>query len=497
MLLIFAILGLGLLLAFAMSIGGGTKIAENVGKLKDQMGECMKAMEALHEKCLAAETAKDEKSKSLFEAEFQAKSLEFAALENRFKTCKEFARQNEVLKEAETLGKTFTADGRVIPDHVSAEATDHEKAEREKEKVFISWFGGKTLTQNELNVLRPQLDWKSENHDISAKNGIAVPSRFADAILPERRVIGQSFMGKALPLISSAEPGSDLFLKEFRPEVLMYHPEPVRLFDLAMKVPCDRGTVLWPKLVQPAPTDEDTANEFGEIGAVATQWTAEGAEKPETEPKFTQLEIKAWEVSGYTELSHQLIARSQVDIIGLLRELFRSSLLHKIDYALLRGNGVGKPTGIIGTANIGAPTRVLAGAIGFDDFVELEHSVAPQLRPGSIYIIKDSALKTVKKLKDLLNRPLYMPNPAGPIFDTINGYRYVATQRLPALGAAGDVLFGQPRQYMCPVEQEVIIAASDDYNFRKRVRSFVAFAQVGGKVTQERAWASLAAEQTA
>jgi len=462
------------------------KIAENVGKLRDMMGECMKAMEALHEKCQKAEDEKDEKAKSQLESEFNAKSEEFAKLEKRFNAAKEMARRENVMKEVELLGKTDTSDGRMIPTAGPAQAEDHEKMEREKETHFVNWFMGKSIPDAARDALRP----KSAGWDKGA-TGFALPKRLADAILPERNINGQSYMGKALPLISSTPPGSDLYLKEFRPEVLMYAPEPPRLFDKVMKVPTTRGDVLWPKLVQPAPTAAGTPNEFGEIGAVATAWTAEGSDKPETEPQFTQLEIRCWEVSAYTELTRILISRAQVDIVGLLRELFRASLLHKIDEALFSGDGNGKPTGIVGFPNIGAPARANSGTVSYNDIVELEHAVAPQLRPGAIYIISDSALKMIKELKDTLGRPLYLPNPGGPIFDTINGHQYVSTQRLAAGGTTGDIIFCDPRQYICPVEQEVVIASSEHYKFRENVIAFVCFAQVGGSVAQERGFAVL------
>jgi HK97 family phage major capsid protein len=47
-------------------------------------------------------------------------------------------------------------------------------------------------------------------------------------------------------------------------------------------------------------------------------------------------------------------------------------------------------------------------AITYDDLVELEHSVDPAYRKNARFMMSDTALKTVKKLKDGIGRPLWM-----------------------------------------------------------------------------------------
>lgn len=463
----------------------------NLPKLKAKAEACFGEMKALSERIEEAEGKNDAKLVETLTAEYKGKAAAFDQYDAQIKEAQSVTARRARLTELDSLTQSNgseaaagEAQGKsVIPNAGPAEAKDHDKAERELEGHFVDFMCGKSVAERALDAMRPtSAGWK----EAAEKNAIVMPRRFANAVLPERNVTG-----KALPVLSTGDAGSKLFASEFKPSVQMYTPEAPAIFPRCYKIPTKSGTVLFPKLTQGAPGAENGDEEFAEMGYVACAWTAEGAEKPGTEPKFTQAEYKTNEVSAYTELSRTLINRSAIDIEMLLGSLFRASLLHKIDQAILNGDGVGKPLGILQTAGIGTLARAGAGAVAYDDFVGLEGAVAPQFRAGGIWMIADQALQATKKLKDDQKRPLFLQNMGSAPFGTIMGYGYVPNQRQPALGTAGDVVFGDPGYYLCPVEQEVVISRSEHYKFREGVIAFVAFAQVGGKVAQNRAFSKL------
>src|SRR5262249_41259794 len=55
------------------------------------------------------------------------------------------------------------------------------------------------------------------------------------------------------------------------------------------------------------------------FGGVQMYWTAEAQTRTETEPQFKQMELKAWELSGYSVSSNVLL---QDSVIGLEKFLF-------------------------------------------------------------------------------------------------------------------------------------------------------------------------------
>jgi len=74
-----------------------------------------------------------------------------------------------------------------------------------------------------------------------------------------------------------------------------------------------------------------------------------------------------------------------------------------------------------------------------------------------------------------------------------NGYPYMTTHRLPALGTAGDVILGDFSEYILAVEQDVILSRSDQAGemFRRNSTAFKIYTIVGGGVAQPRAFVQL------
>lgn len=457
-------------------------LKEMIEKLKGLIAE-MEAAEAELNKDGADDAAKARAGEI-----YKAKCAEIDNIKLRIERAKSLAEGRKVLASVEELAETNTQ-GKVIPHgKVHAVAADHDAEDSELCNHFTKWLTGKNVSDRAMDALQPTAPgWK----EARAKNGVALPKSIARAMLPEAHCFG-----KALPLTSVQASPANLFQADFRKDMNMYEGEAPAIFPNTFKIPTVAGQVKWPQLDQDAPGAEGTEDEFAEYGFVGCEWTAEGAEKPGTEPKFVQKDLIAHELAASTSISHVLLNRSSIDIRALLPQLFRGSLLHKIDRALISGDGVGKPTGVLNAAGIGAPARTTGSHVKYEDLVNLEFAIAPQFRSRAQYVVADTALKNLRLKKDLQDRPLFLPLNApiteGPNKIGLNGYRYVSTQRT-TLGAAGDVIFGDWSHYVCPVEQEIVIASSDHVEFKKRATTFIAFVMVGGRVMQPRAFAKLPA----
>lgn len=450
--------------------------------------EQLRALSAELEAALAEEdAATDEAGKSAARSKYEAKSKEFETLELKVHKAKAHAKRVGVIGEVEGLAAPA---GNVIPlqGKSPANAKDHDAEEAVLVSHFTDWMCGKSISDQAMDALQPKAPgWKAAKE----KSGLALPKSIARTLLPEAHCFG-----KALPLTSGQTSPANLFQSDFRKELAMYTGEAPAIFPNTFKIPTVAGEVKWPQLDQAAPGAEGGADEFAEYGYVACAWTGEGGEKPGTEPKFIQKDIKAHELSASTDISRTLLNRSSIDIRAMLPGLFRASLLHKIDLALINGDGVGKPLGVLQTAGIGAPARTTGSQVKYEDLVNLEFAVAPQFRANGRYVVGDTALKNLRLKKDLQDRPLFLPlnSPIseGASQKGLNGYPFVPTQRT-TLGAAGDLIFGDWSHYVCPVEQEIVLAASEHAEFRKGVIVFIAYVLVGGRVMQPRAFAKLPA----
>ncbi|HYV38347.1 MAG TPA: phage major capsid protein, partial [Gemmataceae bacterium] len=131
---------------------------------------------------------------------------------------------------------------------------------------------------------------------------------------------------------------------EFLPRLLSISAETSVVEPRATIIPMASDTVEVPTLdITTAPSAGDTAF----FGGLKANWSKEAASITETEPTFKGLTLTAHELTGYTLASNSLLANNAVGLEAVLVELFGRALGWYKDYAFLRGNGAGKPLGIL------------------------------------------------------------------------------------------------------------------------------------------------------
>lgn len=205
--------------------------------------------------------------------------------------------------------------------------------------------------------------------------------------------------------------------------------------------------------VLPWPTSNDTGNR-GRIIGQNTQVT-------NTDPVFGQLSFGAYIFSSDSVLLPlALIQDSYFDLNAFVADALgtRIGRNKNLKMTVGAGSGSGEPNGIV-TAAVAAGNTVTAATgqatsfTSFDEFVNVEHAIDPDYRPQSKYMMHDLTLKSLKKLKDSQNRPLWLPQAqAGAVSafpQTINGYPVVINSDMATMAANADsVLFGDLKKYM-------------------------------------------------
>lgn len=117
--------------------------------------------------------------------------------------------------------------------------------------------------------------------------------------------------------------------------------------------------------------------------------------------------------------------------------------------------------------------------IGYDDLIDLEHSVDPAYRENGkcTYVMHDQTLMALKKLKDTLGRPLWLPGVATGDPNTINGYGYSINQGMPQIAAGSrSLMFGDFSHYLIRDVMQVMLFRMTDSNFTLKGQvGFLAF----------------------
>lgn len=209
---------------------------------------------------------------------------------------------------------------------------------------------------------------------------------------------------------------------------------------------------------------------------------------------FNNLQLSVFKYSSKKiALPFELVQDSFIDIEAYIQTLLAMRLGRVQNRHFTVGDGVTQPNGIVtavGTGKIGATGQTLN--VIYDDLVDLEHSVDPAYRsmPGVGYMMHDTSVRAVRKIKDAQNRPIFVPgyeadamiNGGAP--DRLMGRPIVVNQHMPVMAAnAKSILFGQFSKYVIRDVMDLTIFRMTDSAFTLNGQiGFVGFLRTGGNL---------------
>ena len=197
-----------------------------------------------------------------------------------------------------------------------------------------------------------------------------------------------------------------------------------------------------------------TSSGSHKIPVVASNGTAawleeEGAFTP-SDDSFGQVQLDAHKVGTLIKVSEELLADSAFDLESYIRAEFVRRIGDKEEEAFLVGNGTNKPTGILnatGGGQVGV-TAASASTITADELIDLYYSLKAPYRKNAVWVLNDSTMKIIRKLKDGSGQYLWQPALKDGESNTILGRPYFTSPYAPAVAAgAKSVLFGDLNYY--------------------------------------------------
>ena len=208
-------------------------------------------------------------------------------------------------------------------------------------------------------------------------------------------------------------------------------------------------------------------------------WVDEEAAIPESDPAFGQVSIGAYKLATMLKVSEELLNDSVFDLESYIAKEFGRRMGSKEEEAFLIGDGTGKPLGIfqeIGGGEIGV-TATAAAAITADELIDLFYSLRAPYRKNAIFIMNDTTVKLIRKLKDSTGQYLWQPALTAGTPDTIlNRPVYTSSFAPLAEASALTIAFGDFSYYW--------IADRQGRSFQRLNELFAATGQVGFKATQ-------------
>ncbi|MFH9761319.1 phage major capsid protein [Streptomyces anulatus] len=189
----------------------------------------------------------------------------------------------------------------------------------------------------------------------------------------------------------------------------------------------------------PWPTNNDTAN----VGAIL----AENTQVTEQDVTIGQADIGAFMyTSKLVRVSLQLLQDEAFNIETWLPRKLGERIGRIQNTHFTTGTGSAQPEGVQTNAVIGKTGGTgQTTSVTYDDLIDLIHSIDPAYRSSGRqqFMLHDSTLASVRKLKDTQGRPLWEPSIQIGVPDGILGHGYVVNQDMPVMAAsAKSILFG-------------------------------------------------------
>jgi HK97 family phage major capsid protein len=199
-------------------------------------------------------------------------------------------------------------------------------------------------------------------------------------------------------------------------------------------------------------------------------WTEEGGEKTETEPNFEFIELIAHELSGYTEVTNILLDDSAINLMNFLTNLFRSAWIWQTDQDFIRGNGGGRPLGIVNDPVALTQARAGAGAVTFTDINNMATLMPSVFDNGAVWLCNKQVIADLRDERDN-NQALLLQHMYSDLQDgyalTMLGYPVVkADGKTYPLGTKGDIILANLRYYYIGDRQNFTMDSSTHYVFR-------------------------------
>src|SRR5574344_98287 len=211
-------------------------------------------------------------------------------------------------------------------------------------------------------------------------------------------------------------------------------------------------------------------------------WIDENGAYPEDDDTFSQVNIDAHKVGTIIKVSEELLNDSAFDLENYFALEYARRIGTKEEDAFINGNGSSKPTGILTSAEVGV-TAASDKTITADEIIDLFYSLKGSYRRNAVWVLNDSTVKAIRKLKDENGQYIWQPALKDGDHDTLLGRPILTTGAMPEIAAdAKPVIFGDLSYYWIGDRQGVTFKRLNERYADMGQVGFLASKRVDGKL---------------
>ena len=154
----------------------------------------------------------------------------------------------------------------------------------------------------------------------------------------------------------------------------------------------------------------------------AAAWIEEGGALSFGDATFDQIYLDAFKLHVAIKVTEELLYDSAFGLENYIIKQFGRALGNAEEDAFLNGDGKGKPVGLFNKDKGGHVLNTLTADIKSDDILDLIYGLKRPYRKGASFILNDSTLAQLRKLKDNNGAYIWQPSYQAGEPDKILGY---------------------------------------------------------------------------
>ena len=213
-------------------------------------------------------------------------------------------------------------------------------------------------------------------------------------------------------------------------------------------------------------------------------WIDEKGAYTESDESFGQVQLDAHKVGTVIKVSEELLNDSAFNLESYIASEFVRRIGDKEKEAFLTGNGTGKPLGILaatGGGQVGV-TAAKVNEITADELIDLFYSLKAPYRKNAVWILNDTTIKLIRKLKDGSGQYLWQPAIKDGEVGTILGRPFFTSPYAPqAEAGAKSVIFGDLSYYWIGDRQGITFKRLNELYAGNGQVGFLASKRLDGK----------------
>jgi HK97 family phage major capsid protein len=181
----------------------------------------------------------------------------------------------------------------------------------------------------------------------------------------------------------------------------------------------------------------------------AAAWIEEGEALTFGDATFDQIVLDAHKLHVAIKVTEELLYDNAFNLENYIIDQFGKALGNAEEDAFLNGSGTGKPTGIFADKGGGVTAVTLSGTkLATDDILTLIYALKRPYRKNACFILNDSTLAAIRKLKDNNQAYIWQPSYQAGEPDRLCGYPVRTSAYAPALEAGkAAIAFGDFSYY--------------------------------------------------